>query len=76
MRHGRIYVGEIKSGIMFQNFPENFQVVSPGKFSFEKDDIKELMRCETGRICFLQNCLLTFSPFKLIIKIKIFAAIK
>lgn len=71
-----IYVGEIKSGIICQNFPGNFQVVSLGGFSFEKDDIKELMRCETGKICFLQNCLLTFSPFKLIIKTKIFAAIK
>ena len=39
---------------------------------FKKDDIKVLMKCGMGRFCFLKNSLLTFSPFKLIIKIKIF----
>ena len=39
-----IYVGEIKNGIMCQDFPGNFQAVSLGGFSFGKDDIKVLMR--------------------------------
>ena len=53
---------------IFQKFPDS---VSRG-FSFKKDDIKVLMKCGMGRFCFLKNSLLTFSPFKLIIKIKIF----
>ncbi len=53
-------------------FSRNFQILSPGGFSFKKDDIKVLMNCGMGRFCFLKYSLLTFSPFKLIIKIKIF----
>ena len=49
-------------------FSRNFQILSPGGFSF----IKVLMKCGMGGFCFLKNSLLTFSPFKLIIKIKIF----
>ena len=53
-------------------FSRHFQILSPGGFSFKKDDIKVLMKCGMGGFCFLKNSLLTFSPFKLIIKIKIF----
>ena len=36
-------------------FSRNFQILSPGGFSFKKDDIKVLMKCGMGRFCFLKN---------------------
>ena len=51
-------------------FSRNFQILSPGGFSFKKDDIKVLMKCGMGGFCFLKTRKSIFQDITQVIVIK------